>query len=235
MENKIKKLENGMILCMDYDDIEACLDECGAGPFLGNVMACAVILPKRFDSDMYLQIKDSKKVSKKKRPKLAEYIKNICLDWAIGTASVKEIAEHNILNCRIMAMHRAIDKLKVKPNSLLIDGNKFKPYMDCKADIIPHTCIIKGDAKILGIAAASIVCKDTHTQYIKQLCKDNPELVKYDILNNSGYGTKKHIEAIKKYNITKFHRKLFCRKYIPKTQENLIIKDNIFENYFNKN
>ena len=206
------KLENGMILFLEEDDIEVCADECAAGTFLGPVMACALIFPRRFDDKLYLEIKDSKKVSKKKRKKLAEYIKNICIDWAIGEASVDEIEELNILNCRYLAMHRAISKLKLVPDSLLIDGNRFKPYMDSEANIIPHTCIVKGDNSIIGIAAASIVCKDYHSNFIKNLCENNPELLKYGIDRNSGYGVKQHREAIQKYGITKFHRKLFCRK-----------------------
>ena len=200
-------------------ELVAGVDEVARGTFIGPVVSACVVLPASFDTKQYKQIKDSKKLTPKKRAELANYIKSICITYGIGTASNKEIDDVNILNATMRAMHRAIDcAYKKHPfNKILVDGPHFKGYIPCGEDseIIPHECIPQGDANYLSIAAASIVAKDYHTSYITDLVNKNPELKNYDIEKNKGYGTVKHLSAIKQYGITDFHRKTFgiCKTY----------------------
>jgi len=189
------------------------VDEVARGTFIGPVIAACVVLPSIFPDEKYKEIKDSKKLSEKKREELSNYIKNVCVTYGIGEVSHQEIDEINILNATMKAMHRSIDIAykKHKFEHILIDGPHFKGYIPpgYDADIIEYECIPKGDSKYLNIAAASILAKDYHTKLIKQLIIDNPDLSLYDIEKNKGYGTKKHHEALIKYGITKFHRKTF--------------------------
>jgi ribonuclease HII len=195
------------------------VDEVARGSFIGPVVSACVVLPTTFETEQYKQIKDSKKLSEKKRTELAEYIKSVCITYGIGIASNKEIDDINILNATLRAMHRAVDiAYKKQPfNKILVDGPYFKGYMPSGEDseIIPHECILQGDANYLNIAAASIIAKDYHTTYIKELVNNNPVLKKYNIEKNKGYGTAKHLSAIKEYGITDFHRKTFgiCKNY----------------------
>ena len=173
------------------------VDEVGRGSLIGPVYAGAVILKKSINKKL---LKDSKKLSKKKREELCFYIKKNSI-WAIGQASVKEIEKINILNASLLAMKRALVKLKKKPSLVLIDGNKLpilKNY-DLKY-------IIKGDQKIPSISAASIVAKVSRDRFITTLSK---KFKNYGWDTNSGYGTKEHLKAIKKHGITKYHRKTF--------------------------
>lgn len=178
-------------------NIEAGCDEAGRGCLAGPVYAAAVILPKDFD---YSELNDSKKLSEKQRNNLRIIIEKYSV-WAIGTADNYEIEQLNILRASITAMHRAIENLEETAQHLAIDGNKFYPFKE-----IPHTCIIKGDAKYAHIAAASILAKTHRDTYMKQAHDQYPT---YDWINNKGYPTKKHREAIAKYGITPLHRRTF--------------------------
>jgi ribonuclease HII len=195
------------------DEYVAGVDEVARGTFIGPVVAACVVLPNKFTDDTYKDIKDSKKLSSKKREILANYIKNVCITYGIGLASQKEIDDINILNATMKAMHRAVDEAYKKHpfNKILVDGPLFKGYIpngDDK-DIIEHICIPKGDANYLTIAAASIIAKDHHTKMIYEMVEKNPILNIYDVKNNKGYGTAKHLKAIKENGITEFHRKTF--------------------------
>lgn len=192
------------------NSIEVALDEVGRGCLFGRLYTAAVIWPIDFDNSIY-NINDSKKISKKKREELYNIIINNAIDWNINYIENDEIDNLNILQANIKSMHQNIDKLNLDIDHILVDGNYFKPYKN-----ISHTCIIKGDTKYCNIAASSIIAKVAHDKYIKDLCHLHPDLnTKYDLLNNMGYPTKKHIEGIKKYGITKFHRKTFgiCNNY----------------------
>lgn len=191
------------------------VDEVGRGTLFGNVVACAVILPEEFPDDIYLQIKDSKKLSFKKRSFLASYIKENAIAYGIGVISAEEIDKINILQASIKAMQIAlyeVMKKGVKFNHIIVDGIHFKPIisLDENDDIITYECIPKADNDYLSVAAASIVAKDYHDNEILKLVEEDKELLKYDLNNNMGYATLKHREAIKKYGIHKLHRKTFA-------------------------
>lgn len=178
--------------------MEAGCDEAGRGCLAGPVVAAAVILPNRYQNK---QLNDSKKLSEKLRIKLRSEINDKALAVGIGIVSEKKIDEINILQASLLAMHYAIENLKIKPHYLLVDGNKFNPY-----PTIEHTCIVKGDSKFLNIAAASIIAKTTRDDLMKELSKEFPN---YGWKQNKGYPTKKHRLAISKYGVTKYHRKSF--------------------------
>ena len=177
--------------------IIAGVDEVGRGSLIGPVYAAAVILKKNIDKK---KLKDSKKLSKKKRQILEKYIKKNSL-WAIGSASLIEIEKFNILNASLLAMERAIKKLKKKPQLVLIDGNKSPKINCCKIKNV-----IKGDQKIPEISAASIIAKESRDRLITKMSK---RFSRYYWDRNAGYGTKEHIIAIRKFGITKYHRKTF--------------------------
>jgi ribonuclease HII len=180
------------------DLIEAGCDEAGRGCLSGPVFAAAVILPKDFCHSL---LNDSKQLTDAQRRELRPLIEEVAISWAVAEVSSKEIDKINILNASFLAMHRAIAKLKTAPQLLLIDGNRFKKYKR-----IPHECIIQGDGLYLSIAAASILAKTYRDDYMERLHKKHPE---YDWINNKGYPTEKHREAIELYGITKYHRKSF--------------------------
>lgn len=178
--------------------IEAGLDEAGRGCLAGPVVAAAVILPKNYQHQW---LNDSKQLSALQRLELrAEIIKD-ALDYCIAEASNEEIDQINILNSSILAMHRAVDGLQLKPEHLLIDGNRFKPY-----PMVPHTCIIKGDSKFLSIAAASILAKTYRDELMENLAETFPV---YHWHKNAGYPTIFHRKAIIEHGITKHHRLTF--------------------------
>ena len=189
------------------------VDEVARGTFVGPVIAACVVLPHAFPDDTYKEIKDSKKLTKKKRDFLAEYIRNNAITYGIGSASVEEIDTINILNATMKAMHRAVDEAYKKHpfEKLLIDGQYFKGYTPpgLDSEILEYECIPKGDMHYLSIAAASIIAKDYHTTLIYKMTEEHPELNLYDIQKNKGYGTAKHIAAINQRGITSFHRKTF--------------------------
>ena len=176
--------------------VEAGCDEAGRGCLAGSVFAAAVILPPDYENEL---LNDSKKLTDRKRKQLREIIEHDALDWAVGIVEPGEIDEINILNASILAMHRALDQLKVRPEAVIVDGNRFKPYRD-----LPYTTIVKGDGKYLSIAAASILAKTYRDDYMDRLAEDYPQ---YDWKSNKGYPTKKHRQAIRECGITPFHRR----------------------------
>ena len=177
---------------------EAGCDEAGRGCLAGSVYAAAVIFPAGYTNE---ELNDSKQLTDRRRKRLREIIERDALAWAVGIITPEEIDRINILNASILAMHRALDMLKVRPESIIVDGNRFKPYHD-----IEHTCVVKGDAKYLSIAAASILAKTYRDDYMDSLAKEYPQ---YDWTSNKGYPTKKHREALRLYGITPYHRKSY--------------------------
>ncbi len=192
------------------DCLEAGVDEAGRGPLFGRVYTAAVILDQTFD---HSRVKDSKKfTSKKKIKEASDYIKEHAVSWSITYADEKVIDEINILKATMKSMHESILGLHKKPEHLLIDGNYFKPIVqviDEKLVHMPYTCVEKGDNTYTSIAAASILAKVARDEYILDLCEKHPELKQYGIDKNKGYGAKIHMEAIKKYGITEWHRKSY--------------------------
>lgn len=182
----------------DKKKIEAGCDEAGRGCLAGPVFAAAVILDPKKPIE---GLNDSKQINKKNRDFLAEEIKNKSLAWAIGMMTNEEIDEVNILKASFFSMHRAVEKLKIRPQHLLIDGNRFIVFQD-----IPHTCIVKGDAKYQSIAAASILAKTARDEFMHNIHQEYPA---YDWHKNMGYPTKKHRAAIEENGITPYHRKTF--------------------------
>ncbi len=181
-------------------------DEAGRGCLAGSVYAAAVIFPEDYQND---ELNDSKQLTDRRRKQLREIIQRDAVAWAVGIVSSEEIDRINILNASILAMHRALDQLTVRPEAIIVDGNRFKPYrsvVDGAPINIPHTTIVKGDGKYLSIAAASILAKTYRDDYMDQLAEEFPQ---YDWLSNKGYPTKKHREAIRQYGITPYHRKSF--------------------------
>jgi ribonuclease HII len=178
--------------------LEAGCDEAGRGCLAGPVFAAAVILPKDYTNKI---LNDSKQVSESKRNLLRTEIENEALSFAVGIVDNNEIDKINILNASFLAMHRAIEQLIVKPELLIIDGNRFKSYQK-----IPHECIIKGDGKFLSIAAASILAKTYRDDFMEQAHEKYPH---YDWKTNKGYPTKKHRNGIKEYGTTPLHRLSF--------------------------
>lgn len=178
--------------------LEAGLDEAGRGCYAGPVFAAAVILPKTFEHPL---LNDSKKLTEAQRLALVPVIKQAALAYSICAKSVAFIEQHNILKASIMAMHQCIDELTVKPHSLLVDGNRFIPY-----PFIPHTCIVQGDGLYASIAAASVLAKTARDEYMQQLHQEFPM---YGWLQNKGYGTLQHRQAIEQYGLCQHHRKTF--------------------------
>ena len=203
-----------MHLYHSIDKLEVGVDEAGRGCLFGRVYSAVVIwnpeLNECFNDiqDKINEIKDSKKLSKKKRKQLKEFIEKYAIDYQVSYIENDEIDKINILNSAIKSMHKALNKLNVVPELILVDGNRFKPYYYNNKEI-EHKCIIKGDDNYISIAAASILAKEYRDEYIEDLCKENEDLMKYNLLNNMGYGTQGHRDAIKEYGITDYHRKTF--------------------------
>ena len=191
-----------MLLSKYYEGkIEAGCDEAGRGCLAGSVYAAAVILPEGYQNEL---LNDSKQLTEKRRYQLREMIERDAVSWAVGIVTPEEIDKINILNASILAMHRALDQLKVRPEAVIVDGNRFKPYKDPSSNqSLPHTTIVKGDGKYLAIAAASILAKTYRDDYMNQLAEEYPQ---YDWRSNKGYPTKKHREAIRQYGTTPYHR-----------------------------
>ena len=186
--------------------IEAGCDEAGRGCLAGSVYAAAVIFPEDYQNEA---LHDSKQLTDKRRHELREVIQRDAIAWAVGIVTPAEIDKINILNASILAMHRALDQLKTRPEAIIVDGNRFKPYYErgerseVRGESIPYTTIVKGDAKYLSIAAASILAKTYRDDYMDALAEEYPQ---YDWKSNKGYPTKKHREAIKLYGTTPYHR-----------------------------
>jgi len=187
-----------LLSCHTPDLLEAGCDEAGRGCLAGPVFAGAVIFPKDYQNE---KLNDSKKLSKTERNALREIIENEALAWAVASVSETEIDKINILNASILAMHRAIEKLNIQPEFLLIDGNRFKRYQD-----LPHQTVVKGDGKYLSIAGASVLAKTYRDDYMSKIHNEFPE---FGWQTNQGYPTKKHYEALAKCGITPYHRKTF--------------------------
>ena len=184
--------------CYQYDLPEAGCDEAGRGCLAGAVYAAAVILPPDFRNEL---LNDSKQLTEKQRYALRGVIEREASAWAIGIVSPEEIDKINILNASFLAMHRAIDGLKIRPEHLLIDGNRFNPYQG-----VPYTTVVKGDGKYMSIAAASVLAKTYRDDYMNRLHEEFPV---YDWIHNKGYPTPKHRSAIAEHGITPYHRKSF--------------------------
>ena len=204
--------------------IEAGCDEAGRGCLAGSVYAAAVILPEDYQNEW---LNDSKQLTEKRRYELRDIIERDAVAWAVGIVTPEEIDKINILNASILAMHRALDQLKVRPEAIIVDGNRFKPYYEPipitqnpspttqhltpttphltpnTHHPTPHTTIVKGDGKYLSIAAASILAKTYRDDYMNRLAEEYPQ---YDWQKNKGYPTKKHREAIRQHGTTPYHR-----------------------------
>ena len=180
------------------DSIEAGCDEAGRGCLAGSVFAAAVILPVDYENAL---LNDSKKLTEKQRYALRTQIETDALAWAVGEVTADEIDKINILNASILAMHRALDGLKIRPQAIIVDGNRFKPY-----GTLPHETIVKGDAKFLSIAAASVLAKTYRDDYMNNLALQHP-VYQWDV--NKGYPTKAHRAAIEEHGFSPFHRKTF--------------------------
>lgn len=178
--------------------VEAGCDEAGRGCLAGSVYAAAVILPPDYQN---AELNDSKQLTDRRRHQLREVIERDAVAWAVGIVTPEEIDQINILNASILAMHRALDQLKVRPQAVIVDGNRFKPYRD-----LPHTTIVKGDAKYLSIAAASILAKTYRDDYMDEQAERYPQ---YDWRSNKGYPTRRHREAIRTFGVTPLHRKSY--------------------------
>lgn len=178
--------------------VEAGCDEAGRGCLAGSVYAAAVILPPDYLNE---RLNDSKKLTARQRYALRQDIERDAVAWAVGVVTPQEIDQINILNASILAMHRALDQLQVRPEAIIVDGNRFKPYRD-----LPHTTIVKGDGKYLSIAAASILAKTYRDDEMVRLAQEYPD---YDWQHNMGYPTRKHREAIRQHGVTPYHRRTF--------------------------
>lgn len=183
---------------MEQGRIEAGCDEAGRGCLAGAVFAAAVVLPPDYRHDL---LNDSKQLSEKQRYQLRPEIERDAIAFAVGIVTPQEIDQINILNASFLAMHRAVEQLSIRPEHLLIDGNRFKPYPH-----IPHTCVVKGDGKYLSIAAASVLAKTYRDDYMMQLHEQHPQ---YGWNNNKGYPTQQHRNAIEQYGTTAYHRMSF--------------------------
>lgn len=198
-----------MNLFSNSASLEAGVDEVGRGSLLGRLYVGAVIFPADIELDEKI-VKDSKKfTSRLKRSKARDYIFDRCLTYGISYCEAAEIDDYGLSKCLTMAMHKAIDQLDIIPNHLTIDGRIFEPYSDPKRGQISYTCIDKADQKYSNVAAASIIAKVAHDEYIMDLVDKHPILKTYDIHHNMGYGAKIHMDTIKTNGITEFHRKTF--------------------------
>lgn len=192
--NKRKSLTH--LLPHYYTDlIEAGCDEAGRGCLAGSVYAAAVILPKDYDNPL---LNDSKKLTEKRRKVLRDQIVRDAVSWAVGVVTPEEIDKINILNASFLAMHRALDQLTIRPEAVIVDGNRFNPYHD-----LPYTTIVKGDGKYQSIAAASILAKTFRDEYMDSLANEYPY---YDWQKNKGYPTKAHREGIRDHGPSPYHR-----------------------------
>lgn len=187
-----------LLFCLEEGRIEAGCDEAGRGCLSGPVVAAAVILPEGFKLPL---LNDSKQLTERQRNMLRPIIEKESLAYGVGIVSQKEIDEINILNASILAMHRALDKLALTPQHILVDGNRFKPYND-----IPHTTVVKGDGKYMSIAAASVLAKTYRDEIMYSLDKEFPQ---YNWKKNKGYPTKDHRAAIAEHGASIHHRMTF--------------------------
>ena len=205
------------------DILQAGIDEAGRGPLFGSVFAGVCIMPPLCELERPELVKDSKKFSsRKRREEAAAYIKSVAVDWGVGEATSTEVDAANIGKATIIAMHRAVANLTVVPDQLLVDGNRFDPYIRMGDDSddyssIPHQTVVGGDAKHLCIAAASIIAKCAHDAHIADCCSENPSLdERYGLLRNMGYGTEIHRRGLQTFGPSSLHRLSFS--LLPKTK-----------------
>ena len=214
--------ESHLLSFLHADLIEAGCDEAGRGPLAGPVFAAAVILPKDFHHPL---LNDSKKMTEKSRELLRPIIETEAVAWAVAEVTAEDIDNINILNASICGMWRAVMSLDVKPEHLLIDGNRFKPYRMTGDSMVPveissqykdirHTCIVKGDGKFASIAAASVLAKTYRDEYMRKIAREYPD---YGWDRNMGYPTKEHVQAIIDHGYTPYHRKSFHLKQLEPT------------------
>jgi ribonuclease HII len=197
---------------MNKEKIEAGIDEAGRGPLLGRVYTASVILTPEEDDFNHSLMRDSKKLSERKRLMAFDYIKEFALDYAVSYRDEKNIDEINIREATLGCMHDSLKKLQIIPDHILVDGNAFYCYPDPRDSdsYIEHTCVVKGDDKYTSIAAASILAKVSRDKHIEEICDKYPILDEYyNISKNKGYGAKVHMDGIRKYGVTKFHRRSF--------------------------
>ena len=192
------KIMEPLLYCLEEGRVEAGCDEAGRGCLAGPVFAAAVILPEHFRHE---GLTDSKQLTRKQRDELREVIEREALCYAVAMCTPEEIDELNILWASVCAMHKALSRLSLLPDHILVDGNRFKPY-----ESTPHTCVIKGDSKYLSIAAASVLAKTHRDEYMRALHEKHPV---YGWERNKGYPTRSHREAIEQHGITRHHRKSF--------------------------
>jgi ribonuclease HII len=212
--NKINKL----LPYQTEEVLEVGIDEAGRGCLFGRLYVAGVILPNNIlelceEEDII--IKDSKKMNNKNKNRAKEFIEKYALNYCVVYKDNNYIDEKNILRSTMNAMHDVINGLEIQPEKILVDGDHFNLYTTPSGEIINHECVIEGDNKYMSIAAASILAKTYKDEYIKNIVEEYPDLAKYDLLANSGYGTKNHLEAIKIHGISQFHRKTFgiCKEY----------------------
>lgn len=219
LHTNILTTKQDIMLDLPKDDsiFTASVDETARGTLVGDTCAAAVIMKRNYDKDdkFIHMITDSKKLTPNRRKLLAQYIKENAVAYGIGLASVEEIDKHNILQATFLAMHRALDETYAKQSftKIEVDGTSFKPYIPPGHDTewLQHECVIDGDAQRLGIAAASIIAKVYRDEWIEKLCDEHPDLdEKYQLRSNKGYGTKAHMEGLKKYGPSIYHRMSFA-------------------------
>ncbi len=218
-KKRIKK-EYNLLPYQEENRIEIGIDEAGAGTFFGSLFIAGVILPPNFkelmEEDGKVVIRDSKKMSQKKREYAEEFIKRNVLEWHIIEKTNIEVDDLNILQARLTGFHDVIDQFQVRPEKILVDGDKFIDYISTNTNqYIPHECVIEGDNTYLSIASASILAKTAQMRHIEELVERYPDIKKYDIHNNHGYGTPRHLSAIREFGVTEYHRLSFgiCRTF----------------------
>jgi len=198
------------------DRIEAGIDEAGRGCLFGRVYIAAVVWPHKVAIDPPYEIKDSKKVTARRRAILRKYIEENAVSYCVAYLEHSEIDDLNILQATLAGMHKALDGLETRPHYILVDGDRFKPYKDIETGrYIQHECVKGGDNTYLSIAAASILAKEYRDEYIKNLCEAEPELKRYGLIKNKGYGTEEHRKAIAEHGVSSYHRLSFgiCRQF----------------------
>ena len=197
------------------NDIELGIDEAGRGCLLGPLCVGSVIMGNIEDNPPPYEIKDSKKCSPKIRKILREYIENNAIAYNVQFVWEKEIDEVNVLQATMNGMHKCVDEItkEMTIDRILVDGTQFPVYLDSDFEPIEHICVPQGDNIYTNIAAASILAKEYHDEYIVNLVKENPQLEEYDLLNNKGYGTKKHMDKLKENGLTIWHRRSFCKRF----------------------
>jgi ribonuclease HII len=207
-------MSNLKLYYTSLDTIEAGIDEAGKGPLIGRVYVGCVVLDPSIELHPWLN--DSKKVTSKRRKIVRNWVEENALAYSVQFADENEVDKYNILKTTLNTMHKCLKTLDIIPDKILVDGDKFNPYMSKFDDdnFIPHICIPGGDGIYASIAAASILAKEYHDDYINDLCDKYMDLdPKYDLRSNQGYGTKYHIAGIKEFGLSQFHRKSFCTKF----------------------